>query len=1002
MSRYGKPHIQIADLYRAYRKAKVDAFYESSHFHALAFARYEKSLHQNLKRLQAALQSDRSTWFTSKSLIGGFAYVPKTVNCPDLNGANGVHFSTLDHMEDWRSAFASSGELAEAKFRQIITPTVDYQIIAALWIMEAGFAYDGAIDSGVSYGNRLRRNAHGLNLDCSGLFKPYFSAYRDWRERGLKSMRKSLERGREIFAVTMDVRQFYHSVDASFCIADDFLGISGVALTDFQRQFTADLVASIDTWYQSTPDAQSRGPSALPVGLSASKILSNVFLIELDRLVVDELAPIYYGRYVDDIFLVLEVDQPIRDGKEFMRWVAGKIGSRMSYLEQDGDASLRYEASFSPTSEIVFAGGKQKIFHLRGRTGLDLVDQITEQIRRQSSEHRLLPLLARTESEMLSHALLATPDATLEADALRKADAVSIRKLGFSLLLRDVETYARDLRPREWRKLRKAFYGLVLRHVITPRGYFDYLLYVCRTFGLAVACGDVVDARALLARFREVCDLLRETTTAGTSQRVQFESAVSFYGAAFLQVALQASTVKGFRFDARFFALLKEIRALAGIRSGLVLKRLAVKQASRDLLVSDLGRRSYREYWFRENRIERNAPSVPKQLSVHRILRLGLIRDFRKSLDIGLNAPYWPAVAFATRPLTLPEITTVAPGLLARPKALENAIFGLRGAKVRPETAPYASYCTDNPARPLLYVPSLHERGKVTVGVTSHMTTDEQWLRAYRGKPDRGLERYEDLRTLVNSVLASKQRADYLVFPELSLPRRWAFGIAIKLAKNGTSLVAGLENNNKDNLYRNDALVSLATRWPGYQTHVQLIQPKIKPAHHEGALLINPVRKFYKPASIDVCRPIYVHGNHAFGVLICSDLTTIENRAHYQGAVDTLFVVEWNPDINTFSYLVESASHDLHAYIVQANNREYGDSRIRGPFAKDFKRDVVRVRGGDTDYHVVAEIDIDALRKFQARFVPTTYQRNKDKEIFKPLPIGFPKSSWRKLKGRRR
>ncbi len=215
-------------------------------------------------------------------------------------------------------------------------------------------------------------------------------------------------------------------------------------------------------------------------------------------------------------------------------------------------------------------------------------------------------------------------------------------------------------------------------------------------------------------------------------------------------------------------------------------------------------------------------------------------------------------------------------------------------------------------------------------------------------------------------------------------------------------MVAGLENNNKDNLYRNDALVSLATRWPGYQTHVQLIQPKIKPAHHEGALLINPVRKFYKPASIDVCRPIYVHGNHAFGVLICSDLTTIENRAHYQGAVDTLFVVEWNPDINTFSYLVESASHDLHAYIVQANNREYGDSRIRGPFAKDFKRDVVRVRGGGTDYHVVAEIDIDALRKFQARFVPTTYQRNKDKEIFKPLPIGFPKSSWRKLKGRRR
>ena len=57
MARYQRGFITLADLFRAYRKAKVDAFYESSHFHAIAYARYEKSLHSNLKRLLARLST---------------------------------------------------------------------------------------------------------------------------------------------------------------------------------------------------------------------------------------------------------------------------------------------------------------------------------------------------------------------------------------------------------------------------------------------------------------------------------------------------------------------------------------------------------------------------------------------------------------------------------------------------------------------------------------------------------------------------------------------------------------------------------------------------------------------------------------------------------------------------------------------------------------------------------------------------------------------------------
>ena len=72
---------------------------------------------------------------------------------------------------------------------------------------------------------------------------------------------------------------------------------------------------------------------------------------------------------------------------------------------------------------------------------------------------------------MASRALLATPDAKTQVDALRKADMVSVRRLGLSLLLRDIETYSADLQPGSWKGVRNEFYGLVKRHALTPSGF---------------------------------------------------------------------------------------------------------------------------------------------------------------------------------------------------------------------------------------------------------------------------------------------------------------------------------------------------------------------------------------------------------------------------------------------------------------------------------------------------------------------------------------------------
>lgn len=123
---------------------------------------------------------------------------------------------------------------------------------------------------------------------------------------------------------------------------------------------------------------------------------------------------------------------------------------------------------------------------------------------------------------------------------------------------------------------------------------------------------------------------------------------------------------------------------------------------------------------------------------------------------------------------------------------------------------------------------------------------------------------------------------------------------------------------------------------------------------------------------------------------MCSELTNIEYRAAIRGQVDAVFVPEWNPDIDTFNALVESAALDVHAYIIQCNDRAYGDSRIRSPHKNSWGRDILRVRGGRDDYCIAAEIDVHALRQFQS-------SHRSAEGPFKPVPDGFKMSHQRQV-----
>jgi hypothetical protein len=284
--------------------------------------------------------------------------------------------------------------------------------------------------------------------------------------------------------------------------------------------------------------------------------------------------------------------------------------------------------------------------------------------------------------------------------------------------------------------------------------------------------------------------------------------------------------------------------------------------------------------------------------------------------------------------------------------------------------------------------------GKVLLGISSLLTTDDTWRAAASGREDVSRQRYERIERLVNQAIEAYPRPTHLLLPELSLPERWIETVSARLRDVGISLIAGLDYKLSGGAnISSEAVLILADDRLGFPSTVQIRQAKALPASAEEESLLLLFGKHWTPGSAADSKPVYAHQGFCFGVLVCSELQNIMHRRRFQGRVDCLMVLSWNKDLDTFAALVESASLDVHAHIALVNNRRYGDSRVRSPAKAAYARDVCRLRGGLNEHLVVVELDIAALREFQSR----DRRWPRDSDPFKPVPEGFVIESHRRL-----
>ena len=286
----------------------------------LDLVEYEEKLGENLADLIRRLEGDDEDWVREPAFIGGFTFEPKAVARPD---GDGTTFWSAP-ARAWRNSASQASEPPIAQFRLMARCSIAMHVFTTLWMLEVGTYLDGRLGDN-AHGNRIRRSPEGgPNQLGTGTFLPYQPGYQRWRDGGIDAMRRALSEAKDVIALTADVTAFYHHLDPSFIQDEAFLSdVLDIELTPEQAKLNRLFVSALKAWANEVAIETGWRSRGLPVGLPASAVVANLALVELDS-VIDESQPLYYGRYVDDILLVVEGSGDIHDQQALWRWLVDR------------------------------------------------------------------------------------------------------------------------------------------------------------------------------------------------------------------------------------------------------------------------------------------------------------------------------------------------------------------------------------------------------------------------------------------------------------------------------------------------------------------------------------------------------------------------------------------------------------------------------------------------------------------------------------------------------
>lgn len=997
----------LDDLIIAYRKVKSDLFYDSGNISLIQIALYEENLINNLSKLLVKLNDSNSNYFSSIDFIGNFKIILKNLEVKNEN--DDVYFS--DEFDKLNKL-----KIEEIGYRYIGNHSVDFHIISSLWIDKIGIYLEESLSEN-SYGCRLNRDKDSNNFLSSrykssniennsfnGHFKPYFIDYKRWQDNSVKSIEDALKLQKKIVVVTTDFKGFYHSINPDFLIKNlkDFINDANEFKIEKHLNLHSLFTQSLIKWSEFCfPRLKELGLitdykyAGIPIGMVASKVIANIYLKKFDKEIETNLNPLFYGRYVDDIIIVIDNKIGLKDSQGVWKYIKSNLKSFS--ISNNGETPKSIDKENNIKQQINFNQKKEKLFVLSDESGLSFIENIKESMKENSSEWRLLPDSEDDIENLNKDVTSSSKEETV--NGLRKADGISIQRLNFVLRLRNFETLVK-LTPNDvWSDGLNRFISICSNFVLTPSNFDTYFKYFPRIFGLTISAKRIDLTKKLLSSYHKSWDIIF----------VNFENQKSLFllneVKSYTDNKIYELIISNFDFsDKTLNDGNDEYNWILNYFGG---NLITLKSNSLLLFHSDFHNIPFKNVFFDLKLLSNNHSDFLKIKSIdNSFLRYYYPRyeHFLKEIEkYDLLGGIPNALFFYTRTFSTLEITLLYSNWShnRNNKEILNGfleLFSIPKFKVTINDD-YTSKGNDDYHINFISFENKQEKKNPTVALTNFFTDEKSWTANVRNdhfEPDK--TRYSRLFKLINNIINSKVKIDYIVLPELSIPRQLIVYLANQLKSKGISLIAGIEYEkqvsnlndvNFNGTVSNQLLYILNISNDYYNEQVSIIQEKIIPAFHEETELFNVGGFVLKSAS--PIKYIFDHNDFFFSGLVCNELLNIDYRQPLRGLIDAIFVIEWNKDVDMYDHIISATSNDIHCNVIQVNNRKYGDTRLRAPFKEGYLRDQARIKGGELDYFVLATIKAEELREFQR------FHRSPDKP-FKPVPTGFKMSEERRKK----
>lgn len=283
-------------------------------------------------------------------------------------------------------------------YNYFIDCPIELHILSVLWIMKVGYKLDLQLDREkniYSYGYRLdmdKNNEDSFTTESNiikekTIFKRYPEQYQKWKNNGIKEVKHILEKNENAVIINLDLKKFYYNINTrelenkikkidenilNSYLTQAILTINEIYIEEFIRESKAD---------KDFINIRKK-KNIIPIGIYSSAILANIYLKDLDNMILEKTSPNYYGRYVDDLFLV------------FIEYDIEKIKNKKKYIKEKLENILKPKILKEIgvfNEDILLTNTKQKLFLLEKDKGKRELLEIEETILERTSTFAFLP-----------------------------------------------------------------------------------------------------------------------------------------------------------------------------------------------------------------------------------------------------------------------------------------------------------------------------------------------------------------------------------------------------------------------------------------------------------------------------------------------------------------------------------------------------------------------------------------------------------------------------------